>query len=139
MVESKKCCNFAASKSLVILSAGWSADLCGLGFDPTPIEAEPKYYKCLKFTIYAKEFFDKARLCNSSYLEELKKIQKDQHIQSSIFGEKMPKTTDYHEIRAWRKRRSELLMTYVQQLDILEELLMNAVISEYEAKSAEQQ
>jgi hypothetical protein len=87
----------------------------------------------------AKNFLTKQGFVIPATLEELTKIQKDQHIQSSIFGEKMPKTTDYHEIRAWRKRRSELLMTYVQQLDILEELLMNAVIAEYEAKSAEQQ
>ena len=53
-------------------------------------------------------------------------------------GGKMPKTDDYHEIRAWRKRRNDLLTTYIQQLDILEELLMNAVIQEYEQSGAPQ-
>lgn len=86
----------------------------------------------------AKNFLTKQGFVIPATLEELKKIQKDQHIQTSIFGEKMPKTGNFHDIRAWRKRRSELLMSYIQQLDILEELLMNAVISEYEQSTAPQ-
>lgn len=85
-----------------------------------------------------RNFLTKQGFVIPATIEELKKIQKDQHIQTSIFGEKMPKTDDYHEIRAWRKRRNDLLTTYIQQLDILEELLMNAVIQEYEQSGAAQ-
>lgn len=64
--------------------------------------------------------------------ETLENIRLEQHQQSLFFGEKMPKKADWHALRSWCKKRTDLVRLYLTNLELLEELLMNLVINEFE-------